>query len=157
MKNLVNFDRDKAIAAILYIAKGLGRQDTRSILKTLYFADKYHLNRYSRFIVGDKYARLPQGMVASDTYDLLKSSNKHFKAHGPTITPLAEADMSEFSPSDLVALNYAIDFCKDKTANELSELSHDEIYNANNQRIVLDEEFIDKMENRDILKHDLSL
>ena len=157
MKNLINFDREKAIATILYIAKGLGRSDTRSILKTLYFADKYHLNRYSRFIIGDKYARLPQGMVASDTYSLLRGSNKHFKAHGASITPLEEPEMDEFSPSDLVALDYAIDFCKSKTADELSKLSHDDIYNANNQHFVSMDDFIDKMENRDILKHDLSL
>lgn len=157
MKNLINFDRDKAIAAILYIAKGLGRSDTRSILKTLYFADKYHLNRYSRFIIGDKYSRMEQGMVASDTYTLLKGSNKHFKAHGVSITPLEEPEMDEFSRSDLVALDYAIDFCKSKTAKELSELSHDDIYNANKQHFVSIDDFIDKMENRDVLKHDLSL
>ncbi|HPW19068.1 MAG TPA: Panacea domain-containing protein [Candidatus Aminicenantes bacterium] len=41
------------------------------ICKLLYFADKLHLQRYGRFILGDRYHSLPLGPVPSQTLDLL--------------------------------------------------------------------------------------
>ena len=106
MQNLIDFNREKAIAAILYIAKNIDISDKLRILKVLYAADKYHLNRYFRFILGDRYARLDNGSVPSNVYDMLKSSSEEYEVKGSKIIPLQDPDMDELSPSDIEALGF---------------------------------------------------
>src|SRR5690606_9928660 len=63
---------EKALEVILWFASKREGIDFHSILKLLFFADKYHLNGYGRPIVGDQYKALPYGPVAQTTYDILK-------------------------------------------------------------------------------------
>ncbi len=67
------FSEQKALAAILYLANKTGKIDMYALLKTLYYADKYHFQQWGRTITGDTYHRLPFGPVPSKTYDMLKS------------------------------------------------------------------------------------
>jgi hypothetical protein len=157
-QRLVGFDKDKAVAAILYLAKNLEISDKLTIAKALYFADKYHLNRYFRFILGDVYACMPRGPVPSDTYDLLKQGMEgQFEIHDHKIIPLAEPDMGEFSRSDIIALDYALEFCKGKSPDELSSISHDEVYDKNGSHLIDMSDFVENTENKDNLKKALMM
>ncbi len=50
-----NFDKDKVLNVILYIAQHLKRKDFHKIFKILYFADREYLARYGMPITGDCY------------------------------------------------------------------------------------------------------
>ncbi len=50
------------------------------ILKSLFFADRSHLNKYRRPITFDQYHALPDGPVSSLSYDVLKEALHAFEA-----------------------------------------------------------------------------
>ncbi len=64
------FDSQKSIEAILYIAQ----QTTNlfNIIKTLYYADKLHLESYGSLITSDRYVAMDDGPVPSGAYELIK-------------------------------------------------------------------------------------
>jgi uncharacterized phage-associated protein len=66
------WDKEKAIEAIVYLANRLDKPTKLKIFKLLYFADKLHMSRYGRFIVGDYYVAMKHGPVPSRTYNILK-------------------------------------------------------------------------------------
>src|SRR3989338_2956187 len=59
--HIKHFDRDKALEAILYIAKNLHSPTYHSISKMLYLSDKLHLQEYGRLICGDRYIAMDNG------------------------------------------------------------------------------------------------
>lgn len=68
------FDPQKAVELVLYIASRLGREAAtfHTISKIFYFADLLHLERYGRLITADGYVAMKHGPVPSRIYDLLK-------------------------------------------------------------------------------------
>jgi ABC-type branched-subunit amino acid transport system ATPase component len=48
------FDTEKAMEAILYIAKRVKIPTFHTISKIFYFADQIHILKYGRFITGDQ-------------------------------------------------------------------------------------------------------
>jgi len=63
-------DTEKALEVILYISKYT--HNLFNIVKTLYFADKLHLEKYGRQITGDYYIAMNKGPVPSGAFDLIK-------------------------------------------------------------------------------------
>lgn len=135
------FKYDKAINSLLYALKRLGgHTDMHKLCKILYFADQKHLSEYGRSITGDKYIAMQFGPVPSNIDDILKAlRGDSFFSNSPDIDLLREEmtfenryiiraikdpDMDELSGSDVKCLNYAIDLCKDKTFQQLTEFSH---------------------------------
>lgn len=71
----------EAILHLIYRADRLQFAVTQyDILKSLFFADKTHLNKYRRPITFDQYHALPDGPVPSLSYDVLKEALLAFKA-----------------------------------------------------------------------------
>src|SRR4030066_2115183 len=66
------FDRTKAIEAILYLANKIPNPGKYVICKLLYLADKCSLEKYGRFIFGETYCAMERGATPSNAYDLLK-------------------------------------------------------------------------------------
>lgn len=66
------FDTQKALELIAYLANRLPEPSAHSVSKLLYFADKEHLSRYGRLILGDDYVAMQHGPVPSDAYDIIK-------------------------------------------------------------------------------------
>ena len=64
----------KAIEAVVWLAAREPGMTFFYASKILYFADKYHLERYARPITGDIYVAMEMGPVPSRIYDLLKQS-----------------------------------------------------------------------------------
>jgi uncharacterized phage-associated protein len=65
-----DFDNERAINAVLYIAEKLDRKIFHKIFKILYFSDIEHLVKYGRTITGDVYIRMLDGPVPSALYDI---------------------------------------------------------------------------------------
>lgn len=69
-----SFNTEKAIAAMKFVLSNMNNQtcDFHKLFKILYFAEKEHLAKYGRAIVGDKYIAMKDGPVPSTIYDILK-------------------------------------------------------------------------------------
>lgn len=133
-----DFDREKGVASLVYIAKKLGKNkaDLHSVLKALYFAEQKHLVRYGRPVTGDIYSALRRGPVPSNLYDLIKELRESGNPFGnlfrinknSIISPLSDPDLDEFSDSDLECLDEAINEILGLTFNERTKKSHDSAY-----------------------------
>lgn len=133
------FQKETTLNAILYIAEKMGgKTDEHKIFKTLYFADMKHLSKYGRSITGDVYIAMNYGPVPSQTYDIFKAvrgdsffSDKaddikayfHF-VDKYIINADRDCDLDWLSETDIECLDEAIELCRDKSFQELTELSH---------------------------------
>lgn len=106
------FDRTKAIEAILYLAPKISESDIYGICKLLYLADKTSLEKYGRFIFGESYVAMKEGATPSNAYDLLKkAARKHgneIGIEGNNVIPLRNPNLDYLSESDIECLNQII-------------------------------------------------
>jgi uncharacterized phage-associated protein len=137
-----NTNIDKALETIVYLANKQPNIDHYHIVKTVFYADKEHLNKYGRPILGDVYKKMKAGPVPSLVLDLINFNSlslapevidKALNAFTVTqdekrklIAAKRETDLDEFSGSDLECIDNALDFCKDKSFSELCRISHEE-------------------------------
>lgn len=139
-----SFDFDKFLAALQFMAaKGVPELDKYKICKLLFLADKYHLVKYGRPIIGDRYFALPYGPVPSEVLDLLNAfsiaepnlSDTRFQAmtanleldrkyQNPRISTKVSPAFQVLSKSDLMALDYVIANFGSKGFGELLGLTH---------------------------------
>lgn len=137
-----NLNDKKAIEAIVYLANKKPAMTQYFFMKMMFYADKFHINKYGTPVIGDKYIKMANGPVPSfildaihmdgsklthDDYEEIEKSLS-FKTWGKKIytTAKREADMGYFSDTDIECLDAAFDFCKNKTFGELKDLTHDE-------------------------------
>lgn len=66
------FSEKKAVEALTYIASKWPGITAFYASKVLFFAEKLHLNRYCRPIIGDTFIAMPYGPVPSTIYDFIK-------------------------------------------------------------------------------------
>jgi uncharacterized phage-associated protein len=129
------FNLEKTVEMILYIANRIKTPSIMSMAKLMYFADKTSLEEYGRFISGDSYVAMQHGPVPSSTYDLMKAARDGeqygFVIEGDyRIKPLRDANLDEFSDSDISCLERIIAIFGNYPAWQLRELSHDETWAA---------------------------
>jgi uncharacterized phage-associated protein len=131
------FDKRKAEETVIYVALKAPIPDRFHICKIIYFADKYHLQHYGRFIFGDRYIAMKNGPVPSGAYDVIKAADETLPQKLATndfdVIALRDPDLSLFSESDLEALDTAIAEYGKMSFNRLSLLSHDEAWKATTQ------------------------
>jgi len=115
--------------------------------KLLFHADKYHLLKYGRPVIGDQYACMEYGPVPSASLNVMNdvvAHDKHFRPLAkdlfdeyltveksmfrkyPVFRARKDPDLDVFSESDIEALDYARKNYGSKPAWKLSEQSHDE-------------------------------
>ncbi|VAW33796.1 hypothetical protein MNBD_CHLOROFLEXI01-1407 [hydrothermal vent metagenome] len=127
------FDSQKAIEVILYIANRRNAPTIRDILKLIYLADKTSLENYGRFVTGDRYVAMEQGPVASNTYDILKEARDsnafgflvEYRYH---LRPLRDADTDELSESDIICLDQIMQAFGHFPSWKLLEEAHDDTW-----------------------------
>lgn len=135
------FKYERSINSLLYsLSKLGGKTDMHKLCKILYFADQKHLSEYGRSITGDTYIAMQYGPVPSCVDDILKalrgdgffSDNEeienlrkslHFENRF-MIASTAKPDLEELSVSDIECLDYAIELCRNKSFQELTNFSH---------------------------------
>ena len=139
------FDIDKALSAILYVSRTLIQSkhkdaDYYRVLKMLYFADKKHIAKYGRPILGDDYIAMEHGPVPSKTYDIVKivtgssvckdleGYRNFFTVNNYNIIPQANADMDDFSETDIECLDESIAENWTLSFGQLKTKSHDSAY-----------------------------
>jgi len=124
------FNKEKAIAAILYITSQLKKNgyesDLHKVFKILYFADRKHLATYARPITGDDYIAMDNGPVPSSIYDILKyrTEKNLFQLVGFHIESKQDPDIDEFSDSDTQFLDESIEENKHLSFIDLTIKSH---------------------------------
>ena len=67
----LKFEKEKFVSSVAFLAAHIENLDKLKAAKLLYFADKYHLLKYGRPIMGDVYYRLDYGPVPSKALDIM--------------------------------------------------------------------------------------
>ena len=132
----------KIIEAITWIAQRLPGSSRYIVLKTLFYADKYHLQRYGRPVTGDTYIKMPYGPVPSFAYDIIKRNdflpleilkaadaafdNVPNSGKYPPIEAKRPPDMEWFSGTDIECLEGAAVHCSGKDFDMLKGATHEE-------------------------------
>lgn len=73
------FDIEKLVASLNFFASKTKGLDKLKAAKLLYYADKYHLTRYGRPILGDVYFHLDYGPVPSLSLDIMNEALSPYK------------------------------------------------------------------------------
>jgi uncharacterized phage-associated protein len=142
------FTPEKLVQALAFFAdRGVRDLDKMKAAKLLFHADKYHLLRYGRPVLGDQYACMEYGPVPSASLNVMNdvvAGDAHFPpvakelfdeyltvekkmfAKYPVFRSRKQPDLDAFSDSDIEALEYAHTNYGAKTAWQLSEDSHAE-------------------------------
>lgn len=134
----VQFDKTKALNALLYVANRVQRKDFHKIFKVIYFADRQHLADWGRPITGDTYIAMEAGPVPSRLYDILKivrgdsympdteGLGRYFQVENwMYMHPLVDADLNKLSVNEQKALSDAIEKYAGLSYDEIKEKSHD--------------------------------
>ncbi len=134
----------KILGAITYIIAIAGKDNKTltqyHIVKSLFLADKSHLNKYGRPVTFDNYLAMKMGPVPSRAYDFLKqskSSKNKFESPpwereaGPKgCYYYSNANLTEFedalSESDKAALSDAYNDVTGLTISQIIDLTHSE-------------------------------
>ena len=131
-------NEDKAIEVLTWLANEQPGVGAFHVSKVLYYADKEHLNRFGRPVMGDTYIRMEYGPVPSKTYDLIKAEKlelgvlKKFREAVDVrggfwrLHPLRAPDMEMLSRTDLECLSNALNKYGTRDFGVLSRISHRE-------------------------------
>lgn len=163
----INFNKEKSIAALLFIINRLKSADLHKISKILYYADQKHLIKYGTPITGDDYCALDHGPVPSKIYDIFKAVrgdsliptdefNKYFSVNGSYIArALTEPDLDEFSESDIECLKESLKENGSLPFDILKKKSHGKAYNSahHNSKIDIEEIVKEGGANKEMIKY----
>lgn len=126
----------KAIEAILYVLEGQPSVNLYNVLKSIFEADKLHLNRHGRPVTGDTYIKMQYGTVPSAIYDMLKGDPiglaelgeeaYPFFSQGYHLTAKRPANLDLLSESDIEALDEGIRKYRDLPFHRVKEINHRE-------------------------------
>lgn len=126
----------KALEVILWFANRELGIDIYHLVKAAFFADKAHITEYGRPIVGDIYEAREYGPLPSVIYGLLRYEPLEILAAGTngvlpfkmgkdfTVQPDREPNLRKLSESDQGALQIGLDFVRDKSFDELVDITH---------------------------------
>ena len=129
--NTVHFSLNpaKALEVILWISCRSRSKtvDLYKLVKTILFADIYHLNKYGRTIYGDVYLAMPHGPIPRHAYEIIKKEPLDIVELGSipickvgkTVKVTRAPRMDVFSKSDVEALTNAWERCRRKSFPEL--------------------------------------
>jgi uncharacterized phage-associated protein len=125
------FNKEKAIETILYLANRIPKPTKHNITHIVYFADKTSLERYGRFISGDAYYALPHGPVPSETLNIINEPSTEqygFTVKGSSFIPLREPELDYFSESDIESMDQVLEIYAHSPFWKIKHDSHDEAY-----------------------------
>lgn len=140
---------DKIVASVAYLIRSAGEQGLQitqyDIVKSLFLADKAHLNRYGRPITFDNYTAMENGPVPSAAYNFLKRDNISMKTFrikdfpwkstpAPQISKQAEiftlkdqdVSFDSLSESDIEELDKALLRVKELGFGKIRALTHED-------------------------------
>ena len=155
--NLIKFrvNSEKSLELILYITSFFPGATHYYVGKIMYYAEKYHLNKYGTPIIGDSYRKMEYGPAPINALYIIKQNPRIFnkvmirkilssldiKQDGKKlhITPKRPANLYEFCGTELDCVDQAIVFCKNKSFGELKDISHtEEAWGKTNKNKLID-------------------
>ena len=115
-----------------------GVMDKLTILKLLFFAERYSLRKYAQSITNDEFVAMRCGPVASETYDIISFkdtarekdyANEILSKIPPYFvksnnTLLVRDDYDELSDTDVEALDFALNEFGKYSSKKLVEITH---------------------------------
>jgi|tagenome__1003787_1003787.scaffolds.fasta_scaffold20574121_2 hypothetical protein len=136
----------EAILCLLNAASARSKRLTQyDIVKSMFLADRGHINKYGRPITFDNYVAMKHGPVPSFVYDILKDNAKFVRAYGDSgmpwtrvtapgysngtfhfIEPARQPDMDVLSESDVDALTDALAMVLSLSFGQIRKLTHDD-------------------------------
>jgi uncharacterized phage-associated protein len=129
------FNVVKFVNAVAYLAQACPNSTKMTVCKQLYYADKEHLVKYGRPIIGDHYYCLEHGPIPTHGLDMLRhrsnpASNalleKYVSVIGDSVHPKQLPDRKVFSKSDLAVLDHVIKKYGELSAAALRRKTHAE-------------------------------
>lgn len=128
----------KATQALNFFAqKKGGKINKMKAIKLIYFADRLHLRKYGRPIVGDEYWAMKHGPVGTRTLNVaelslipnvaLRYARKYLKVADDkkqTFASLQPTDIDLFSQTDIECLEEVYNALSDKDQFELRDITH---------------------------------
>jgi uncharacterized phage-associated protein len=142
VKNVLEFDHKKATQAVNFLATQEDSLHMKKInkmkaIKLIWIADRYHLRKYGRPVIGDDYKAMPLGPVGSAVRDILiqnsfslaqeeldYSRNFIESVNQYVVRSTSEPDLSVFSKTDVEALKFAFDNFGFMNQFQLKDFSH---------------------------------
>ena len=140
-KMLYRMDYEKAIEAMVWLANKNPGIDIYHVAKILYYAEKTHLNRYGKPIIGATYIRMEFGQVPSEVRDLItknawmvdpdyldrfSAAIEVNKEPYDKLKPLRNADLDYFSDTDIECLEESLIKLQHLTFGQIKKMSHHE-------------------------------
>jgi uncharacterized phage-associated protein len=141
-KTVVQFDRDKFKEAVWLVASYCPPQELGNVKlhKILYFADMLYFLREGRPLTGVDYIKQKFGPVARHlsaavaelvSNGILKvTEQEYFGLYKKSYIPLIEYKQNRLSPAEITLLEEVADFVRGKSAKEISEFSHNAVWEA---------------------------
>ncbi|MBI5578026.1 MAG: SocA family protein [Deltaproteobacteria bacterium] len=130
---------EKAIEALVFLAEQQPGIDIYHVAKVLFYADKMHVNKFARPILGDTYICMNHGPVPSGVRDLItdnpwlspdlvdkKCTSLEIEGSRFNLTAKRKPNLDYFSKTDLDCLRTALLEHGKKPFGELREQTHDE-------------------------------
>ena len=131
------FDYHKALQAMFYLQAKASVSDKLSLLKLLFFADRYHVRHYGISMLMDNYCAMTLGPVCSKTYAIIKKG-LYYDGLGEADKLFIDNNLScvndsvfikdigsdELSVSDIEALDFSIKNFAQFTPYDLSQITH---------------------------------
>lgn len=155
--NFVHSDRpryvpntSKAVEVILWLADRHQGIDVYHLVKAAFFADKWHVSEYGRPLAGDVYEAAPYGPLPKVVYGLLRheplevlaaggNGRLPFRVSGDmTVSADRHANLRRLSESDQEALEYGLSIVRDKSFDDLYQLTHDDLAYINADGGIID-------------------
>jgi len=134
----LDFDYQKATQAINYFTRKESSHNGNKlkIIKLIWLADRFHLRKYGRPVIGDEYVAMELGPVGSGVKDIIEQSNfaakeeisyakKYIKpVNKNVVQSLEKVDYDVFSKTDIESLEFAYDNFGSLDAISLSKITH---------------------------------
>jgi uncharacterized phage-associated protein len=125
------FEKDKAIQAVLWLLhRNNGAMDKLTLVKLVFFADREHLVKYGRPIIGGTYYTMEHGPVSSELLDLINSIETNdrripLKPCGHNIKAADSPNANLLSESDVTILDGIYQIYGHLDGFRLRDLTHE--------------------------------
>ena len=159
-------DHTKRLEVLLYVASRVGC--VSRIHTIIYFANRYHLERYGRFVINDFAVIRNDEIVLLILHNMIDGLGKQFyhyqeikdslkyhvrQSEARMLTPKRMANLDYLSDSDIECLNEAINKIKGMSFRDLERFSHDDLFMASYpNKVITLHKMIDHSFNADKLR-----
>lgn len=124
-----DFDLNKAVEIIIYLARRVSEPTILRIFKLVYLAEKLHLERYGVMLCNDRYDALQYGPAPRNTYDIINearySDDYGFRVRERDIETLRLENSGHISEAAKHCLDEVLERFGNLSIGRLVEESHD--------------------------------